>query len=90
MGMSVSDVEYLYGMSDKRGKSIADVLRESFAASGLNMKRLADTSGTGYSGVHGFFRTRTRDPQLSVVQRWADVLGLELRPRRRRGEGGTK
>ncbi|UCC30852.1 MAG: helix-turn-helix transcriptional regulator [Phycisphaerales bacterium] len=47
----------------------------------MSLKRLSDLSETRYASVHAFF-TGERDPQLSTIQRWCDVLGLELRPKR--------
>ncbi len=61
---------------------MAGLVRKTFTASGMSLKRLATESATGYAAVHGFFRGK-RDPQLSTVQRWCDVLGLELCPVRR-------
>ncbi len=58
---------------------MAELVRKTFAQRGMSLKRLATESGTGYAAVHGFF-TAERDPQLSTIQRWCDVLGLELRP----------
>ncbi len=60
---------------------MAEILRRAFRESGMSLKRLSDESGTRYASVHAFF-TAERDPQLSTIQRWCDVLGLELRPKR--------
>ncbi len=62
-----------------------DILRRAFRESGLSLKRLADESDTRYASVHAFF-TADRDPQLSTVERWCRVLGLELRPVKRARE----
>ena len=64
---------------------MAELIRRVFRDSGMSLKRLSDLSGTRYASVHAFF-TADRDPQLSTIQRWCDVLGLELRVVRR----GTK
>jgi hypothetical protein len=60
-----------------------EILRRAFRESGLSIKALSDASHTRYASCHGFFATGERDPQLSTVQRWCDVLGLELRPVKR-------
>lgn len=69
-------------MRAKRGESMADILRRAFRESGMSLKRLSDESGTRYASVHAFF-TAERDPQLSTIEAWSRVLGLELRPVRR-------
>ncbi len=67
-------------MKAKRGNSMAEILRRAFRESGLSMKRLSVESGTRYASVHAFF-TAERDPQLSTIEKWSRVLGLELRKR---------
>lgn len=56
---------------------MAEILKRAFRESGMSMKRLADESGTRYASVHAFF-TAERDPQLSTIEAWCRVLGLEL------------
>jgi len=60
------------------------IVRETFERSGLSMKRLADLSGAQYQSTHGFFRTRTRTATIETFERWCNVLGLELRPAKKR------
>ena len=74
--------DIIEGMRASHDCDMAGLVRKTFAQSGMSLKHLATESGTGYAAVHGFF-TGERDPQLSTVQRWCDVLGLELRPVRR-------
>ena len=62
---------------------MGDILKRTFRESGMSLKRLSDESGTRYASVHAFF-TAERDPQLSTIERWCRVLGLELRPLKRR------
>ena len=59
-----------------------EIIKRAFRDSGLNMKQLADASGTRYASVHAFF-TGTRDPALSTIDRWCRTLDLGLRPVRR-------
>jgi len=61
---------------------MVETIKRAFRASGLNMKKLSDASGTRYASVHAFF-TAERDPALSTIERWCRVLNLELRPTRR-------
>ncbi len=61
---------------------MADILRRAFRESGMSLKRLSDESGTRYASVHAFFIAE-RDPQLTTIEAWSRVLGLELRPVRR-------
>ena len=72
-------------MGTKQGKSMAEILKRAFRESGMSMKRLADESDTRYASVHAFF-TAERDPQLSTVEAWCRVLGLELQTTRRTGK----
>ena len=58
---------------------MVEILRQAFRESGMSLKRLSDLSGTHYASVHAFF-TAERDPQLSTIERWCQVLGLEMRP----------
>ena len=72
-------------MRENKSDNMAALLRRAFRESGMSLKRLSDESGTRYASVHAFF-TANRDPQLSTIQRWCDVLGLKLRavkPRQR-------
>lgn len=62
---------------------MAKLIRQAFRESGMSLKRLSDLSGTRYASVHAFF-TGERDPQLSTIERWCDVLGLELRSKSKR------
>jgi len=62
---------------------MADLLRATFRKSGLSVKRLAIESGVAYASVHGFM-AGDRDAALSTACRLCRVLGLELRPIRRR------
>ena len=62
---------------------MAELIRRAFRESGLSLKRLSDKSGTRYASVHAFF-TAERDPQLSTIEKWCGVLGLELRSKSKR------
>ncbi|MGD2109973.1 MAG: helix-turn-helix transcriptional regulator [Phycisphaerae bacterium] len=67
-----------------KSSNMADLIQRAFRESGMSLKRLSDESGTRYASVHAFF-TAERDPQLSTIQAWCNVLGLELRTTRRKG-----
>ena len=58
-------------------------LREAIRRSGLNRKQLADRTGISYSVIHGFM-SGERSMTLRVASRVADVVGLELRPIKRK------
>ena len=66
-------------MRAKQSNNMVEILRQAFRESGMSLKRLSDLSGTRYASVHAFF-TAERDPQLSTIEQWCQVLGLELRP----------
>ena len=68
--------------------AMADLIRQTFADSGMSLKRLSVRSGVPYACVHGFF-TGKRDPALSTIQKWADELGLEFVLKRRKRKGGA-
>ena len=70
----------------KSKNDMADLFRATFRRSGLSLKRVADEAQVPYASVHGFL-TGDRDPALSTTAKIAKVLGLELRPRRRRKKG---
>ena len=61
-------------------------MRQAFKGSGLSMKRLNDLAGTQYASTYNFFAGDARNPALQTVQRWCDVLGLELTATKRRGQ----
>ena len=67
-----------------KSTKMAELIRREFRERGMSLKRLSDESGTRYASVHGFFATGERDPQLSTIERWCDVLGLELRTTKRK------
>lgn len=67
----------------RKAEDMAELIRRAFRQSGMSLKRLSDLSRTRYASVHAFF-TADRDPQLSTIERWCDVLGLELRAAKRK------
>ena len=71
-----------FGMLRRKNNKMAELIRRRFRESGMSLKRLSDQSGTRYASVHAFF-TAERDPQLSTIEAWSPVLGLQLRPVRR-------
>ena len=70
-------------MRVSHNSKMAGLIRRTFRESGLSLKRLSDESGTRYASVHAFF-TSKRDPQLSTIEKWCSVLGLELRTVKRK------
>ena len=72
-------------MSKKRKQQdLGRQLREAFDASGLSRFELARRAGMSYAIVHRFFGG-DRDITLKTASKLADVLELELRPKRRGG-----
>jgi len=59
-------------------------MRQAFKGSGLSLKRLNDLAGTQYASTYNFFAGDARNPALQTVQRWCNVLGLELTPTKKR------
>ncbi len=75
------------GMSKaKQQTDLAAQLRAAFEASGLSRFELARRAGMSYAIVHRFFGG-DRDIKLETASKLCGVLGLELRPTRRRAGG---
>ena len=62
---------------------LAEQVRKAFSRSGLSRFELAKRAKTSYSVVHRFIGG-DRDVRSETLSRLADVLDLELRPRRKR------
>jgi len=62
--------------------SMGNLIRSTFARSGMSIKQLAKRAGVGYATAHGLIRG-TLNPSLTIVERICTVLDLELRPIRR-------
>ncbi len=62
--------------------SMGNLIRSTFARSGMSIKQLAKRADIGYATAHGLIRG-TLNPSLSIVERICTALGLELRPVRR-------
>ncbi|MEE9296466.1 MAG: helix-turn-helix transcriptional regulator [Phycisphaerae bacterium] len=63
---------------------IDEQLREAARNSGLSIKAMSDRAGIPYAAVHGFVRSDGRTMTLRTAAKLAVLLGLELRPVRRR------
>lgn len=59
-------------------KDLSDIIRSTFEASGMSIKRLAEQSGVPYAAVYGLIHG-TNDARLSTATKICRVLGLELR-----------
>lgn len=57
-------------------------LLAAFEASGLNRFAWSKRADVDYSAVHGFVEG-SRDVTLATASKLADVLGLELHPKRK-------
>ena len=68
---------------------LAGQLREVIRRSGLNRKQVADQTGISYAAIHGFVGG-TRDMRLSTASKVAELLGVELRPMRRKQKTSGK
>lgn len=74
-------------MSKKQAQvDLPQQLREAFEASGLSRFELARQAGVSYAIVHRFIAGQ-RDVKLETASKLCAVLGLELRPVRRRRSG---
>lgn len=62
----------------------AKQLREAFRRSGLSMNKLNKLAGTSYASTHCFFMGTRDDVALATAWKWGKVLGLALRPMKRR------
>ena len=62
---------------------LAQQLRQAIARSGFNRKQIADRAGLPYATVFTFVAGEN-DMRLSSASRIADVVGVELKPKRRK------
>ena len=62
--------------------SMGNLIRSTFARSGMSIKQLAKRADVGYATAHGLIRG-TLNPSLTIVERICMALDLELRPVRR-------
>ncbi len=63
-------------------KDMHEQIIRAFKASKLSIKALATKAEIPYASAHGMVN-RNSDPRISTVSKVCDVLGLELRPKRR-------
>ena len=62
--------------------SMGNLIRSTFARSGMSIKQLAKRADVGYATAHGLIRGKL-NPSLTIVERICTALDLELRPVRR-------
>ncbi len=67
---------------DTMTHSMGNLIRSTFARTGMSIKQLSKRADVGYATAHGLIRG-TLNPSLSIVERICWVLELELRPVRR-------
>lgn len=66
----------------KRKTDLAKALRTAFNASGMSRFELSRRCGVSYSVIHRFI-AEERDLTLRTASRLSNVLGLELKPKRK-------
>jgi ribosome-binding protein aMBF1 (putative translation factor) len=69
-------------MSKTKKTDFAKEFREALKASRMSRFELSNRSGVAYSVIHRFFGGE-RDLTLRTASKLADVLGLELKPKRK-------
>ena len=62
--------------------SMGNLIRSTFARSGMSIRELSKRADIAYATAHGMIRG-TLNPSLTIVERICTVLDLELRPVRR-------
>ncbi len=62
---------------------LGEQLKKAIRRSGLTRKQISDQASVGYAAIHGFM-AGTRDLTLTSASKIADVVGVELKPRRRK------
>ena len=62
---------------------LGEQLRAAIRRSGLSRKQAADRTGVSYSVIHGFM-SGERSMTLDTASKVADLVGVELRPVRRK------
>jgi plasmid maintenance system antidote protein VapI len=68
-----------YGIPDMT-KTLADILRDRIAASGMSINAIAKASGVPQPALNWFFKGE-RDLTLRTANKLARYLGLEMRPK---------
>lgn len=76
-GYRICDISY-----DAMTDSMGNLIRSTFAQSGMSIKQLAKRADVGYATAHGLIRGAL-NPSLAIVERICTSLDLELRPVRR-------
>ena len=66
-------------LHDAMTYSMGNLIRSTFARSGMSIKQLAKRADVGYATAHGLIRG-TLNPSLTIVERICKALDLELRP----------
>ena len=69
-------------LHDAMTYSMGNLIRSTFARSGMSIKQLAKRADVAYATAHGLIRG-SLNPSLTVVERICTALNLELRPVRR-------
>lgn len=64
---------------------MTEEIKAAFKRSGMTRFALARRANLHYAVVHGFFQPEGREITISTVERLADALELELRPKRKDG-----
>ncbi len=75
------------GMTSYPNSEMGRLIRSTFKKSGLSILALSKRSSVPYATAHGVIRG-TRDPSLSNTEKLCKVLGLELKPIKRRKRKG--
>ena len=66
--------------------TLQERLRKAARESGMSIKAMSDRAKIPYFGVHRFVRDDTTTMTLKTASRLAELLDLELKPRKRRGK----
>ncbi len=69
-------------LRDAMTDSMGNLIRSTFARSGMSIRQLAKRADIGYATAHALVRG-TLNPSLTIVERICRALDLELRPVRR-------
>ena len=72
------------GMKTKKRNKLAAAIRDAIDRDDRSLYAIAREAVVPYQGLHPFARKYREDISLATADRLCKVLGLELRPARRR------
>ena len=83
--MPLDDNAELWYIPDMRRKSVVSELRKAIVESGYTQNQLSELSGVNRAQINRFVKDE-RTLTLESAEKIAKVLGLELKPKKKKGK----